>query len=375
MPADSSSSAFSALSAVQGLYRYDRQMLLPQVGLEGQKKLAAAKVLVVGCGGLGSHSAGILARAGVGHLVLADRDVVELTNLQRQVLFDEADAREGLPKAEAARRKLAAINSQVTVTAVVDDVNRTNIEKLAPGCNLILDGLDNFETRYLLNDCAVKLGLPYVYGGAVGTSGLVYPVLPHTQQGKTPWESVGVAGPCLRCIFEQAPPTGSGPTCDTVGVLGPLVGAVANLQATEAMKILMGQWAAVSRSMLSVDVWASSFRTTDVAAAYVAGQCPCCGRGNYEFLSGGQGSGTTTLCGQDAVQIVPGGRKDVDLKAAAQRLQAVGQVRANAYVLRFSLQDAGRDYRVTLFADGRAIIAGTKDPLVAKGIHAKYIGT
>lgn len=348
-------------------------MLLPQIGADGQKKLAAAKVLVVGCGGLGSHIADTLARAGVGHLVLADRDIVELTNLQRQVLFDEADVREGLPKAEAAKRKVATINSQVAVTAIVDDVNHTNVEKLAAGCNLILDGLDNFETRYLLNDCAVKLAIPYVYGGAVGTTGLIYPVLPHTPSATSAWESAAVAGPCLRCVFEQAPPPGGSPTCDTVGVLGPLVAAVANLQAIEAIKILTAQWHVVSRVMLSLDVWANSLRALDVCGAHVPGQCPCCGQRRFEYLEGRHSSGATVLCGQDAVQVCPSSRGPLDLPQIAARLGPIAHVTVSPYLLRACLRDAA-SLHLTLFANGRAIIKGTRDPAIAKRLYAQYVG-
>lgn len=363
----------SARSAVKDFRRYDRQMLLPQIGAEGQKKIAAAKVLVVGCGGLGTHIADTLARAGVGRLVLADRDVVELTNLQRQVLFDEANVGEGLPKAEAAKRRLATINSQIAVTAIVDDVNHTNIRKLATDCDLILDGLDNFETRYLLNDCAVKLGLPYIYGGAVGTSGLVYPVLPHTDSGGSDWEIAAVAGPCLRCIFEHAPPPGTGPTCDTAGVWGPLVAVVANLQAAEALKILTRQWRAVTRCLLSIDLWTNTFRCLDVAGGYIPGQCPCCGRRCFDYLDGRHASGAAVLCGQDAVQISPPSRAPLDLSQLAQRLACVGQVTHNSYVLRAQFPD--QPLHLTLFADGRAIIKGTRDPAAARGLYAKYVGS
>jgi molybdopterin-synthase adenylyltransferase len=364
----------SVRPVVKDFHRYDRQMLLPQIAAEGQKKLAAAKVLVVGCGGLGTNIADMLARAGVGHLVLADRDVVDVTNLQRQVLFDEADVCQGLPKAEAAKRKLAGINSQVAVTAVVDDVNHTNVEKLATGCDLILDGLDNFETRFLLNDCAGKLGLPYIYGGAVGTSGLVYPILPHTSGCTTPWETTGVAGPCLRCIFEQAPAPGSNPTCDTVGVLGPLVAVVGNLQVAEAIKALTGNWTAMRRSLLSLDLWANTIRSVEVSQAYAPGQCPCCGQRRFEYLEGKHASTTTTLCGRDAVQVAPTQRAPLDLPGLAARLRSQAEVLLSAYVLRATLTESGRAYELALFADGRAIIRGTKDGKVAKSLYAKFIG-
>ncbi|MGB0768236.1 MAG: ThiF family adenylyltransferase, partial [Phycisphaeraceae bacterium] len=261
------------------LARYHRQMLLPGFGEAGQKKLLGATALIVGCGALGTVIANMLARAGVGRLVIVDRDFIEMTNLQRQVLFDETDVKNAIPKAEAAKAKLATINSQVDVSAVVDDVNHTNIEWLAgvkpdgsdatdsPAggkVDIIVDGVDNFETRYLANDCAVKHGIPYVYGGAVGTVGASYPILPHTTKadsaegasapGSTEWEKQGKATPCLRCIFEQAPPPGLNPTCDTAGVIGPAVSIIANYQVLEAIKILTGNLDAVNPTMITLDL-------------------------------------------------------------------------------------------------------------------------
>ena len=241
--------------------RYHRQMLLPGFGEDGQRRLAESTAVVLGCGALGTVAADMLARAGVGRLIVIDRDYVELTNLQRQVLFDEADAAEALPKAEAARRKLARINSAVEVTAVVDDINAGNIERYAGGADVIVDGLDNFETRYLANDYAVKHGIPYVYGGAVGTTGAALAILPHTDRGDAPWERLpggSRATPCLRCLFEEAPPPGTMPTCDTVGVLGPAVAIVANFEAAEALKILTGNLDRVTTTMLSFDLWANT---------------------------------------------------------------------------------------------------------------------
>jgi len=302
----------------QDLERYHRQMLLPGFGEEGQRKLLNAKVLVVGCGALGTVIANMLARAGVGHLVIVDRDFIEITNLQRQVLFDENDVKEAIPKAEAARRKIAQINSQVKVDAIVDDVNHTNIERLAtqlPGVGkvgLIMDGVDNFETRYLANDVAVKHGIPYIYGGAVGTVGASYAILPHTPGGDTPWEQAGKATPCLRCIFEQAPPPGVNPTCDTAGVIGPAVSIVANYQVAEALKVLTGNMDAVSPTMLNIDLWSNVFK---------------------QF-----------------------------------------KVTANKFMLRADITDNGELYELTLFNDGRAIVKGTKHANVAKSIYAKYVG-
>ncbi len=380
------------------LERYHRQMLLPGFGEKGQRKLLDAKVLVVGCGALGTVIANMLARAGVGHLIIADRDFIEITNLQRQVLFDERDVAEGIPKAEAAKRKIAEINSQVTVDAIVDDVNHTNIEKLAtqrplPGegvgkVDLIMDGVDNFETRYLANDVAVKHGIPYVYGGAVGTVGASYAILPHTvppgETGDTPWEQAGCATPCLRCIFEQAPPPGVNPTCDTAGVIGPAVSIVANYQVAEALKILTGNLDVVCPTMLNFDPWANMIKQFKVARAYDVGECTCCKQRNFEYLDGKFGSSTTTLCGRNAVQLnlksaeaessTVGNGHQLDFTEIAQRLKAHGKVTANKFMLRADITDNGESYELALFNDGRAIVKGTKHANVAKSIYAKYVG-
>lgn len=371
----------------QDLERYHRQMLLPGFGEEGQRKLLNAKVLVVGCGALGTVIANMLARAGVGHLVIVDRDFIEITNLQRQVLFDENDVREAIPKAEAAKRKIAQINSQVKVEAIVDDVNHTNIEKLATGLpgvgkvDLIMDGVDNFETRYLANDVAVKHGIPYVYGGAVGTVGASYAILPHTHgeadssSGQTPWEKLGKATPCLRCIFEQAPPPGVNPTCDTAGVIGPAVSIVSNYQVAEALKILTGNLDVVCPTMLNFDLWANTIKQFKVARAYDVGECECCKKRNFEFLDGKFGSSTTTLCGRNAVQLSQksNGQK-MDFNEIAKRLESHGKVTANKFMLRADITDNGEPYELTLFSDGRAIVKGTKHANVAKSIYAKYVG-
>ena len=364
----------------QDLERYHRQMLLPGFGEAGQRRLLNARVLVVGCGALGTVIANMLAPAGVGHLTIVDRDFIEITNLQRQVLFDESDVADAVPKAEAAKRKIARINSQVTVEAIVDDVNHTNIERFAgvtygKPVDLIMDGVDNFETRYLANDVAVKHGIPYVYGGAVGTVGAAYAVLPHTPAGDTPWEQAGKATPCLRCIFEQAPPPGVNPTCDTAGVIGPAVSIVANYQAAEALKILTGNLDAVCPTMLNLDLWANTIRQFKVARAYDVGDCVCCKHHKYEYLDGLFGSSTTTLCGRNAVQLTQKSNGDkLNFEEIAQRLEAHGKVTANKFMLRADITDNGEPYELTLFTDGRAIVKGTKHANVAKGIYAKYVG-
>lgn len=365
------------------LDRYHRQMLLPGFGEEGQTRLLNSTALVVGCGALGTVICNMLARAGVGHLIIVDRDFIEMTNLQRQVLFDEDDVASAIPKAEAARRKIAKINSQVKVTAIVDDVNHTNIEKLA-GINnadygqvdIIVDGVDNFETRYVANDCAVKHGIPYIYGGAVGTVGASYAILPHTEHGDSPWEKAGIATPCLRCIFEQAPPPGLNPTCDTAGVIGPAVSIVANFEVTEALKVLTGNWDKVNPTMVNLDLWANTLRQFKVAKAYDVGDCQCCKHRNFEFLAGKFASGTTTLCGRNAVQFTHklGDGEKVDFSEIEKRLVEHGSVKANKFMLRAEITDNGEPYALTLFTDGRAIVKGTKEPNTAKSIYAKYVG-
>ena len=364
------------------LERYHRQMLLPGFGEEGQTKLLNATALVVGCGALGTVIANMLARAGVGHLVIVDRDFIEITNLQRQVLFDEDDVANAIPKAVAAKNKIARINSQVKVTAIVDDVNHANIERLAGIDNddygpvdIIVDGVDNFETRYLANDCAVKHGIPYIYGGAVGTVGATYAILPHTENGDSTWEAAGKATPCLRCIFEQAPPPGMNPTCDTAGVIGPAVSIIANFQVTEAIKVLLGRWENICPTMLNFDLWDNTIRQFKVAKAYDVGDCRCCKHRDFEFLDGKFGSSTTTLCGRNAVQLTQkqNGEK-LDFSDIAERLEKHGSVKANKFMLRAEVNDNGSPYELTLFTDGRAIVKGTKEPNVARGIYAKYIG-
>lgn len=356
------------------LSRYHRQMLLPGFGEQGQRKLLASKVLVLGCGALGTVIANLLARAGVGHLVVADRDFIETTNLQRQVLFDEQDVADAIPKAEAVRRKIEKINSQVKVTAVIDDINHKNIEKLAEGCDAIVDGVDNFETRFLANDCAVKLGIPYIYGGAVGTVGMTYAILPHTPGGGSPWERAGVATPCLRCIFEQAPPPGMNPTCETAGVLSPVVSIIASYEVNETLKVLTGNWAAVGQTMLSIDIWSNTVKQFKVKRAYDVGECTCCKQRRFEHLEGKYSSATTTLCGRNAVQLSQPAGARLDFDQIADRLRAHGQVTASKFMLRADIKDNGERYELTLFTDGRAIVKGTKEPNTAKSIYAKYVG-
>lgn len=357
--------------------RYHRQTLLPGFGASGQRKLLDSTVLLLGCGALGSVAADMLARAGVGHLIIVDRDFVELSNLQRQVLFDEQDVVDSIPKAEAAKRKLAKINSQVRVTAIVDDINHTNIERYAKTADIFLDGLDNFETRYLANDLAVKKGVPYVYGAAVGTTGMAFTVMPHTA-GSAAWEkaeSGNLATPCLRCLFEEPPPPGTSPTCDTVGVLSSAVAIVANYQVAETLKILTGNFDCVSRTLLNLDLWANEIMQLKVTSAREKGNCPCCKQRRFEYLDGKVGSSAASLCGRNAVQLRQRQHaKDFDLDAIAARLRGHGQVSVNEFMLRVQIRDGDKDYEIMLFTDGRAIVKGTDEPQVARGVFAKYVG-
>ncbi len=357
--------------------RYQRQMLLPGFGREGQQRLADSTALILGCGALGCVAAEMLSRAGVGHLVIVDRDVVELSNLQRQVLFDEQDVADGLPKAEAAKRRIARTNSDIRVTAIVDDINHANIERFADGVDVMVDGLDNFETRYLANDLAVKRGIPYVYGAAVGTTGMAFTVLPHGS-GDYPWEqSAGgsMATPCFRCLFPEAPPPGTTPTCDTAGVIGSAVGIVANYEVTETLKILTGNFDRVSRSLLNLDIWQNESMLLKVDNAREKSDCQCCRHHRFDYLDGKAGSSAATLCGRNAVQLRHRQQAEgVDLDGLSERLREQGDVRVNEFMLTADIVDGDKRFEITLFPDGRAIVKGTDDPAVARGIYAKYVG-
>jgi adenylyltransferase/sulfurtransferase len=335
-------------------HRYHRQELLPQIGKEGQARLAAARVALVGCGALGSVIAEQLVRAGVGFVRVIDRDVVEWTNLQRQVLFDEVDAREGLPKAVAAQRRLERVNGSVTVQPVVADVHSGNVEALMHTAQVILDGTDNVETRYLLNDVAVKRGVPWVYGGCVGAEGRVMPVVP------------GVTA-CLRCLFREPQAGAELPTCDTAGVLGPAVGVVASLQSIHALKLLTGS-GQVRSEVWHGDLWAGRMRTMAVERRT---DCPACGRHEFAFLDRPSGQ-TTTLCGRQSVQVRPAGEVRLDLSVAARKLESAGEVQRTPYLVRCRVQRGAVD--LTVFTDGRMIVTGTTDPEWARSLYARYVG-
>lgn len=336
--------------------RFSRQILFGGIGAHGQQKLAQSRAVIIGCGALGSLQGEMLARAGVGSLRLIDRDFVEESNLHRQVLYDEQDAAGRLPKAVAAKTRLHRINSLVVIDARTTDVNYSNVEELIGDADIVLDGTDNFETRFLLNDAAVKLGKPWVYGAAVGAQGVQMTIRPH-------------ASPCLRCIFPELPPAGTFPTCETAGVILPVIATVASLQVTETLKLLTGQIEQLHNSLVQFDLWTNTSTQLQVKHAQRP-DCPACGEGRYDFLSASGGQLVTALCGRNAVQIRPGAETKVDFERLAERLRDIGEVTFNRYLLRFA-----RDgYEITVFADARGIIKGTEDLTLARSLYAKYIG-
>jgi len=333
--------------------RYSRQTLLAELGREGQERLLQATLLIVGCGALGSHLANLAARAGIGRIRLADRDVVELSNLHRQVLFDERDAADSVPKAIAAARRLERVNRDVELEPHVVDVAPDNVASLAEGVDVVLDGTDNLETRYLLNDVCLELSVPWVYAGVVGTRGVTLTVRPG-------------AGPCLRCLFPEPPPAGTLPTCDTVGVLGTAPALLASLQVTEAIKLLVDP-ERVGAQLLQIDLWRRSFRAVDVQRD---ASCPACAHGRRDFLLAEVTSWTTTLCGRNAVQVSPPSDAAIDLERLAARLARGGTVRRDGYLLRFDVD--GRELMV--FPDGRAIVLSTTDESEARALYCRYLG-
>lgn len=344
--------------------RYHRQKLLPEIGDAGQARLARGRVLIVGCGALGCAQADLLVRAGVGHVRIVDRDVVEPTNLQRQVLYAEADV--GRAKALAAADRLGAINSGVTIEPIAADATSENIEELAEGVDAILDGTDNFETRFLLNDASVKLGVPYVYGGVIASRGMAATLVPGDGQHATP---------CLRCLLAEAPPPGSAPTCDTAGVLGPAVSIVAAQQAADAMKILLGRLDLLSGTLLEFDLFGNSrrrLRLSEIAGDRSA--CRCCGQRRFDFLEGESGSSAQALCGRGAVQVSPAAGAVVMLDELMGRLEAHGPCRRVGPLLKAEAVYGARRFGLTVFPDGRAIISGTEDPAEARSIYARLIG-
>lgn len=339
------------------LARYARQMRYAPLGEEAQLKLRASRALVCGVGALGSVVADTLARAGVGKLRIVDRDFVELNNLQRQMLFDERDVAAGAPKAIAVTEKLRVINSEIEIEPVVADIDPSNILGLCDGVDVIVDGTDNFETRFLMNDAALKLGIPWVYGGAIGAEGRTMTILP----GETP---------CLRCVMAEPPPPGTSPTCDTAGIVGPVIHVVGAIEAMEALKILAGWREAVQRSLLVIDLWGNVVRSTGLAALAEAADCGACKRGEYLWLDAVQGTRSAILCGRNAVQISGTERRPIALDALADKLSSLGKIVRNPFLVRAMIGD----YVLTVFPDGRAIIGGTDDIATARTVYARYIG-
>jgi len=328
-------------------------MLFEGIGLDGQERLLASQAVLVGCGAIGAAAANLLVRAGVGLLRILDRDFVEVSNLQRQALFEELDAREALPKAVAAERRLRAINSEVRVEGLVADLNPGNAEELLGGFPLILDGTDNFETRFLINDYAVKTQVPWIYAAAVASYGVTMTIRP------------GLS-PCLACLLESSAGMGLEETCDTIGVLGPIVNLIASLEVAEALKILAGRGSALHGRLLSCDVWTGRMQSV---APERHPDCRACVRRDFSYLEG-EAQPHITLCGRDSVQIHERNRT-LDLQALQKRLAPIlGEVRQNGFLVRFRAEP----YEVTVFRDGRAVVKGTKDPAVARSLYAKYIG-
>lgn len=332
--------------------RYSRQILFDGIGAAGQERLRASCAAIVGCGALGGFQAGALARAGVGRLLLIDRDCVEWSNLHRQWLYEESDAREGLPKAVAAARRLALVNSEVKAEPLVCDLTPANIRELLESAAIILDGTDNFETRYLINDYAVSRGLPWIYGAAVGGYGLSMPVAP----GRTA---------CLKCVYPE-PPAGAQPTCETVGVVNAITSLIASIQAGDALKILVCGAEAVRARITTCDVWTGEMR--QVALPPPSPDCPACGRREFPHLDAA-GCAPIGRCGRNAVQIHERTRP-VDLAELARALAPLGEVRANEFALRFFVPP----YELTVFPDGRAIVKGSADISLARSLYARYVG-
>ncbi len=334
--------------------RYSRQELFSAIGREGQARLRAARVTLVGCGALGSSLAEMMVRAGVGSLTLVDRDFVEESNLQRQSLFTEEDATRGLPKAVAAEAALRRLNSGVEVRGVVADFATDNASGLLRGADLVLDGTDNFEARFLLNDLCVREGVPWVYGACVGSYGLALAIRPRVT-------------PCLRCVLDEQPAPGASPTCDTAGVIAPIVHVVAGLQAAEALKLLVGKTDALFPGLVTIDLWLGQFDVLDFTGR--APSCPACTAGRYDYADRASGA-SAALCGRDAVQVRPSAAGALDLEGLARRLAGLGAVASNPYLVRFRAPEA----ELVVFADGRAIVKGVDDPARARSLYAKYIG-
>jgi adenylyltransferase/sulfurtransferase len=337
--------------------RYDRQARFAPFGEDGQQRLAESRALVCGCGALGSVVAETIVRAGVGMVRIVDRDFLELNNLQRQVLFDEDDVAAGLPKAIAAANKLRRINAEIEIEPVVADVSHRNIAELADDVDIVLDGTDNFATRFLVNDFAVKHGKPWVYGGAIGAEGQTMTILP------------GETG-CLACLMPEAPPPGTTLTCDTAGIIAPIIGVIASIEAAEALKILSGHRETASRRLTIVDLWDNQYRSVDLSRLRDGSDCRVCKHGEFRWLAGELGGAPAVLCGRNAVQLSAPIGLELSLDDLAGRLAGVGTIQRNAFLLRLAVDG----YVLTVFPDGRTIVGGTDDIATARTVHARYVG-
>jgi molybdopterin/thiamine biosynthesis adenylyltransferase len=338
--------------------RYSRQVLFSPIGEQGQVKLGASKVAIVGLGALGTVLANHMVRAGVGYVRLIDRDFVETSNLQRQMLYDEQDALGSMPKAVAAAARLRLINSLVTIEPHVTDLNRTNAEDLLGDVDLILDGTDNFSVRFLINDVSVKLGIPWIYGGAVASRGVSLTILP----GQTP---------CLRCLFSQAPAPGTTETCDTAGVIGGIIHVVASYQATEALKLLISSMDRLNLHMQQWDLWFNHNSSINVASARKS-DCPACGKQQFDYLEADfEGETMQTLCGRNSVQIHPLKTASMSLEEWEHKWRPLGPTERNRFLLKFQ---AAPDITLILFPDGRLLVQGTDDIITAKNLYSRYVG-
>ena len=333
--------------------RYIKQILFSKIGEQGQKKLLNSSVVIIGCGALGSVIANNLARAGVGKIKIVDRDFVELDNLQRQILFDEEDARKSIPKAIAAVEKLKKINSTISLEAKVCDVNPTNIEEIIDDADIVLDGTDNMETRFLINDACVKNNIPWVYGAAIGATGLTMDIIP----GKTP---------CLRCVIAKLPPAGALPTCETAGILNTITNIIASLETSEAIKILVND-ESINRKLIYFDAWNSSLDKIEIKRDE---NCSTCVKREFSVLNAEETSWSAVLCGRNAVQVRPPKQTKISLENLGQQLAKVGEIAHKGYVLFFKIDS----YELIIFPDARAIIKGTTDIPMARSLYAKYIG-
>lgn len=340
---------------LMSLERYSRQILFSPIGREGQERISRSRVLIVGSGALGCAHAEALTRAGVGSIRIVDRDFVEYSNLQRQTLFTEADADERIPKAVAARERLSRINSQITIEAVVADVTNSNVEALIDGCDVVIDGTDNFQIRYLLNDACVKHSIPWIYGAAVSSYGTTITVLP----GESP---------CLRCIFDEMPSAGSAPTCDTAGVIMPIISSISAVQVTEAIKLLIGDLTALHGSLVQIDLWTNQRHAIKLGRPEPG--CICCGARNFEFLAAENAAFAAVLCGRDAIQIAPAAASRLDLPSIAENWSRIASVKQNEYLIRLEVNGL----ELTLFADGRAIIKGTDEVAEARAMYSRFVG-